>query len=815
MKKVLFCILLAFTLGNRESFAQNGNGKVTLKVTDEKGQPLPYASVVLRQSKDSTLVKGELSATGGEVSFEKIGHGQYFVQASLMGYQAAFTPAFSIDAQHTSVQFPNITLSPSSKTLQGVSVVAQKPFVERKEGATVLNVESSVAAAGSTVLDVLRRAPGIQIDNDDNILIKGNGGVTVMLDGKLTYLSGEQLANLLKSLPAETVSQIEIMTSPSAKYDAAGKSGMINIKTKKGVATGINGSLSGNAGFGRYGYYSAGANLNWRMEKFNAYGSYNHGDRHFYNQRISTRILPGDKDGEQLLFSAPQFSKRNFISNSYKAGFDYFITPKHTIGVLTTGYQNYFRSDIWNRTEMYEYANMQLDSTLHSVTNNNHDFNSQTVNVNYKAQLDTLGKEFSIDADYARFNYNRRVHLADSMYHPDDPANKNPHAIRNFTTTHITIKSIKGDLVLPFNRSTKLETGVKGSFVHTDNILQYDSLYEGKYVPALTQSNRFIYKENVLAAYGILKKSFREGTDAQVGLRVEATSTEGNSVTYNSVVKRKYVSFFPNVSIDHSFSKDHKLGASYARRINRPAYEDLNPFLWFSDRYTYGRGNPYLNAEFTNIVELTYTFKQQYILTVSYDQTKNFISEYLEQNDVTKVTTSYDKNFDRYTGYHASLAIPLNPTKWWSITNSLNGNYNYYALRDSGMNVTTSIVNGYFELTNTFTLPGNWKIEVNAYGGTPHAWGIWRGKAYYAIGAGIQKMALNKRLTLKLNFTDITNGDQFRGRVAYGNVNYRLHNQWQNRTGTLSATYNFGNSKIKGARERKTGSSEELKRSGG
>lgn len=814
MKKLVLLILLTY-LSNRECYAQSVNGKITVKVIDEKGQPLPFASVVLRMSKDSTLVKGELSAADGKASFEKINNGQYFVQTSLVGYQTAYTPAFSIDPTHTAVQFPNMTLSGSSKNLQGVTISAQKPFIERKEGATVLNVESSVAAAGSNVLDVLRRAPGVQVDKDDNILLKGNGGVTVMMDGKLTYLSGEQLANLLKSLPAETVSQIEIMTSPSAKYDAAGNSGIINIKTKKGVATGINGSLNGSGGFGRYGFYNAGVNLNWRTEKFNVFGNYNHSDRHFFNERLATRVVNGDNKEEAQFFSAPQFGKRNHIGNQYKLGFDYFITPKHTVGVLLNGYNNFLRGNVINTTNIYRLGNPALDSSLKSVTINDHNFNSNTINVNYKGQLDTLGTEISIDADYVRLGYHRRLYMNDSMYYPENPSFKNPHTIRNLTTTNMTIKSIKGDLVLPFNKTTKLETGVKGSFVTTDNVLQYDSLYEGKYIPALSQSNHFIYTENVLAAYGIIKKSFRDGTDAQLGLRVEGTTSKGNSVTYNTTVKRHYVSFFPSLTVDHSFSKDHKLGINFARRIARPEYEDLNPFIYYSDRYTYGRGNPYLKPEFTNIVELTYTFKQQYIVSVSYDRTTNFISEFLEQNDSTKVTWSYDKNYDHKQGWHLTMTVPVNPAKWWNINNTFNVNYNYFKLKDVGIDIVNSALAAHFETTSTFTLPGNWKLEVNAYAGTPFQWGIWRGKAYYAIGGGVQKTLLDKRLNLKLNFTDVTNGDQFRGAAVYGNVDFHIHNQWQNRTATLSASYSFGNSKIKGARERQTASSAEAKRSGG
>jgi hypothetical protein len=799
MEKIMLIILLTFvSIG--ATYAQ----KITVKVTDNKGKPLPYTSLLLK--KDSVLVKGELSDAAGVANFDKISDGRYFIQASIMSYTTANSPVFTVDANHKNIQLSTLVLQPSSKSLQGVTVSAQKALIERKNGTTILNVESSVAAAGGTALDVLKRAPGVQVDQDDNILLKGNKGATVMLDGKLTYLSGDQLANLLKSLPAESISQIEIITSPSAKYDAAGNSGIINIKTKKGTITGFNGSFTAGVGAGRYPLVNSGINLNWRTEKFNLYGSYNYRDRQFFNDRTLIRNITGDLP---QTFATALFAKKEFTSNNYKAGIDYFITPKHTIGVLVNGYDNAFYNHQKSQTAISDAG--KLDSVLHSYTTNNDHFNNTTVNLNYKGQLDTTGTEISMDADYAKFNYKHNIYLNDSMYRMHDIENYDPHGIRNNTMTEMTIKSIKADLVLPFNKKLKLETGVKASFVTTDNNMLYDSLRLGKYEQAASQSNRFMYEENVLAAYATLKITLK-GYDIQGGLRLEQTQSKGESVTLGTNVKRKYLDFFPSFSADHTFSESHKMGVSFSRRIYRPDYDDLNPFLFFLDKYTYHRGNPYLNPEYTNTAELSYTFKQKYIATLGYSATKDIMLEFLEADSVTKITTSYDKNFDRRNGYYATLTIPIDPFKWWNITNNINVNYNSYHVKDTAITLANSIVSMNYQTTHTFTLPADWKLELNGYYNTPFIWGIFHGRANYAIGVGVQKSLYNKKVVLKLNANDIFQGDQFRATAKYTGFDMRVHNIYQSRNVNFSLTWNFGNSAVKGAREKQD--SEEQRRTG-
>jgi hypothetical protein len=804
MKKWIV-VLMFVGLACTQSYAQH---KISVKVTDAGGQPLPYTTVLLKHVKDSVLVKGELSAADGGCAFDQIGQGQYFLQVSLMGYTPYNSANFTLDGGQSPLKLPAIALKQSSKSLQGVTVTAQRPFIERKEGATVLNVESSVAATGGNALDVLKRAPGVQIDQDDNVLLKGSAGVTIMIDGKLTYLSGEQLSNLLKSLPAETISQIEIITSPSAKYDAAGNSGIINIKTKKGTLTGVNGTLNAGIGEGHYPIYNLGGNVNWRTKQFNAFATYNYANRQFFNRRQLLHWVH-DNDTIQTLDSRV-YAARQFISNNFKAGVDYFLTPKQTLGVMVQGFRNQFMGRENNFTYI---STMDVpDSTLHTGTHVHNHYDGTTYDLNYKAELDSLGKEFTLDGTLVKDHFVRDIHLNDTMSYPAKPGVSDPHGVRNNTLTNITIKSLKADLVLPFNKDTKLEAGVKGSWVTTDNILAYDSLVGGKYENAITQSNEFIYTENVYAAYGLFKKNFKHD-NFQLGLRLENTQSDGYSVTLQSRVKRNYTDLFPTVSAEHIFPDSNKVGISYSRRISRPDYDDLNPFIWFIDKYTYGRGNPYLKPQYSNIIELSYTFKQKYIAAFNYRVINGVMMEYLDQDTVTKIVTSYERNYQQNIAYSLALTIPVDPFKWWNITNNINVNYNYYKLKDSTLNLgNASIVAVEYNTTHTFTLPNNWKAEITAYYNSPHVWGVFHARSQSNISIGVQKAVMDKKLTLKLNVNDVFNQEQFIGRVKYNGLDMYIHNRWQNQSVNFSVAWNFGNSNIKGAADKEA--TDEQRRAG-
>ncbi|MEC5143753.1 outer membrane beta-barrel protein [Chitinophaga sp. 212800010-3] len=809
---VVLGVLLCLTTS---AFAQQNKstGKISLKITDNDGKPLPFTTVMVKKAQDSSLVKGDVTTVEGAYTFEKIANGHYFVQASQVGYTTSFSPAFSIDAAHPSVSLGTIKLPTLGKNLQAVNVTAQKPFIESAAGKTVMNIENSMAAAGNTALDLLRRAPGVQIDNNENVTLKGQS-VTVMIDGKLTYLSGEQLTNLLKTTPGESIASIEILTSPSAKYDAAGNGGIINIKTKKGKMTGINGSIGTTLTQSKYGRYGVTGNFNWRTEKFNLFGNFDQGEYPRMVTRHYTRTVT-DKAGDATFMDQEIFQRNRFKNNYLKLGMDYFINDKHTIGVLANGFKNAFSNQIYSVTNLGKPA-MPADSIVNSLTTNNNRFDNIAVNLNYKGSLDSAGgREISFDADYAQFNNHRFMQLNDSLYDNKTGLNRNPNSIRTLGNTQVIIKSLKADISWPFSPTAKLETGVKASFVNTSNGLEFDSLYKGHYLPSPSLSDQFNYQEDVYAAYANYRKQFHT-TTMQLGLRVENTASAGHSFTTNSYVKRNYTDFFPNINLEQKLDDKNKLSLALSRRIERPQYGQLNPFMFYLDRYTYFRGNPYLRPQYSNIAELSYTFKDKYIATLRYSRIKDMMEEFITQDDSTKASISTERNYDKTDIYTLALTLPIQVTKWWTSDNNIDVSYNQYRFNDP---VTSEPFkrynfNYYINSTNTIALPKDIKLEVMGYYNSPFIFGIFRGYSQYNLNLGVQKLFFEKKLTVKASYNNILRNESYRGAAEYANLHLNIFNTWQFRTFNLTFTYKFGSATIKAARERKTGTSDEQNRAG-
>lgn len=797
------------------AFAQqpNSTGKITLTITDNAGKPLPFTTVMLKKVKDSALVKGEMTIENGSCAFEKIANGHYFIQASQMGYTTSYSTAFQVDAAHKTIALGNMQLPPLGKNLQAVNVTAQKPFIESSAGKTVMNIENSVSAAGNTALDLLRRAPGVQVDNNENVTLKGQS-VTVMIDGKLTYLSGEQLTNLLKTTPGESIASIEILTSPSAKYDASGNGGIINIKTKKGKLTGINGNINATLTQAKYGRYGISGNVNWRTQKFNLFGNFDQGDYPRMVTRDYKRSVK-EGDGSTTFMQQGVFQRNRFKNNYLKVGLDYFVNDKHTIGVLANGFKNAFSNQIYSNTNLGRPA-MPPDSTVNSLTVNDNKFDNIAVNLNYKGVLDTAGgREISFDADYAQFNNHRFMQLNDSLYDAHTKINRNPNSIRTTGGTQVIIKSLKADLSWPLGKESKLEAGAKVSFVTTTNALQFDSLYHGVYLPSPSLSDRFNYQEDVYAAYATYRQQIAK-TNLQLGLRVENTASTGHSFTTDNYVKRNYTDFFPNVTVEQKLNDKNKLSLAMSRRIERPQYGQLNPFMFYLDKYTYFRGNPYLRPQYSNIAELAYTFKDKYIATLRYSRIKDMMEEFITQDDSTKASISTERNYDKTDIYSLLLTLPVQVTKWWSSDNNVDLSYNKYRFEDPKTNEPFSRYNFnyYINSTNTITLPHDMKLEVMGYYNSPFVFGIFRGYSQYNLNLGIQKMFLNKNATVKLSYNNILRNESYRGAAEFANLNMSIFNTWQFRTVNLSFSYKFGNASIKAARERKTGTSDEQNRAG-
>ncbi len=784
---------------------------VSGKVVGVQKEPLAGVSISLYKN-DSTLVEGAATDGSGIYRFSRLEPGTYYTRMTMVGFQPLTSPRFELRAGDKK-QNPVVTLIENATKLSGLTVTAKKPFIERQVDKTVLNIESDVIASGGTALEALQRAPDVTVDKDDNIQLRGKSGVMIMIDDKLTYMSMAQVTTMLKNMPASAVNQIEIITQPSAKYDAAGNSGIINIKTKKLKKMGLNGVVTAGFGKGKYARSNGSLNLNYQTGNFNFFTNYDYSHDKRFNTLVLERVVRSSRD--TTVFNGQARNIRDYTNHNYKAGVDYTISKNHTLGVQVSGYANHGSTLTTSNqliTSISNHTGMP-DSILNAKSKNLGRFSSIDYNLNYRGKLDTSGTEVSGDLDYSRFTNGQITRLTNTLLEKDKvTVIKGPFIIDNNLPSHIDIKVGKFDFSHPLSKTLKLETGMKLSSVTTNNNVKYDSIINGKMIPSLRESNEFIYKENIMALYASINAQLAKNTSLQLGLRVEHTHSDGNSVTLHKDVKRNYTDFFPNISFSQKLNKSNVLGFSYTRRIDRPSYDDLNPFRFYLDQYTYGEGNPYLNPQYTDAFEITNTFKQSTLFSVNYSHTRQAMLQTLLQDSLTKVTKQTTSNISGINSYGFTFSTPVVLTKWWTLTPNLNLSYNRYlaASANLGGALNSAKLAYNLNLTSAMTLPKDFIIELNAFYNSSAVYGYLHADPQYAINGGIQKSFLKKKANLKFNVTDIFKTNKFSGNQP--NINLSLVSRYDSRRATLTFTYRFGSNPNGNHKESATGSENEKSR---
>ncbi|MEO6524943.1 MAG: outer membrane beta-barrel family protein [Mucilaginibacter sp.] len=788
------------------------NVQISGSVLDEKGNTMPFATIGLLKAKDSSLVKGAITTENGSYKFERVNQGSYIVRVNVMGYTKTNSKPINVNADATDIKVPVIKLSSSSKALKEVNITSNKPLIERKFDRTIMNVENSVLAAGNSALEILERAPGVTIDKDDNISLKGKQGVTVMLDGKLTYLSSAQLATLLRSTDGNTIQSIEIITNPSAKYDASGNSGIINIKLKKNKMAGTNGSLSLSGGLGTYFKSSESLSLNHKDGKVNIFGSYSHGNRERANNFQLNRLV--DSATKTTYFTQHTFMGQKPYNNNYRFGIDYDITKKNTIGFLVNGYFNGEHNYNDNNTLIGDQPNV-IQSHQYTYSQVDQSYTNFALNLNDKYQIDTAGQELSFDIDYSKFNNNNNAHYDTYFYTPAGVQQFPPAFIRNQSPSTITINTEKLDYAYPLTKTLKLEAGFKTSNVKTDNDLQAQLLKSGTWINDTSRTNRFVYNEQIIAGYFNLAKEFKK-TSVQVGLRTEHTTSNGDLISRNGVpVIRKYLDLFPSLFINQTLSPKNEVSFSYSRRIDRPGYDDLNPFVFYLDQYTYSQGNPFLNPQYTHSFEFNYTYNKAINVTLSYSHTSDAITEIILTDTLAKSTHQTRLNLQSQNAYNINVYAPYTISKWWNGNVSLITYYINFKSNDlAGGNLDDGKAAFQLKTTQTFLLSKTFKAEVATNYQSPQTYGIYKIEQRYSADAGLSKSFMEKKLNIKFSVSDVFNTNRNRLSSRYQSVNFDLNQKNESRVGRLTLTYNFGNAKIK-MRQHSTNSDEKNRVKGG
>lgn len=791
----LYLSLIAGTMN--PLFAQDPAGKINGKVIDEAGKTIDYATVSLINSSDSSTVKVLFSDEQGNYAFDQIKNGSYFVQAELLGYSKSNSESFQLKEGNQAIKLRDIQLSVNNKELETIVITARKPLIERRADMLVVNVENSTLAAGNNALEILERSPGITVDKDDNISLNGKQGIMVMIDGKETHLSSTQLANLLRSTDGNTLQSVEIINNPSAKYDAAGGSGIINIKLKKNKIAGTNGTF--NLGGGRGNGYKGNTSLNINHKKDNVslFGTYSYQTNDRTDLMDINRIV--GKDADFTSFAQDNMMNSQYGSHSLRTGIDLQTSEKNTISLQVSGLLNNSEDNNTSNVQIGSHES-PLDSTLAATSQFDNEFKNYSINLNNTYNIDTLGSKVSADVDISAFFEDNSADYGNFFYNKDGSVMHDPLLLKSNMPSTIHIQSFKTDYTRPFSENSGFEAGLKYANVKTDNNLKFSEFINEDWENVANRSNHFIYTEKVAAAYINYHTKFKK-IGIQTGLRTEYTTSNGNSLTLGSEVKRDYIDFFPNISLSYDLSDSNQFSLSYSKRINRPNYGVLNPFNYFLDKYTYQQGNPYLQPEYIHAFALNYTLMKRFNFSTGYEIRKDAIVEIMKQNDVDKTTLVTNENIAQQEQWFLNVNAPIKFTKFWS--SNTNATTFYLGFKSNQVESPISYGQLAFQGTSnhTFQLLSTLSADVTVNYQSGLRYSIYKIGQAWSLDLGVNKSFKDKRANIKLAVSDIFNTRSQHVSTQYANLNTSIDQKRETRVVRLSLSYSFGNTKISGPKQ--------------
>lgn len=811
--KQIFTLFTALILSSLSAlYAQNSIETKIYGSVSISQKPIEAATILLLRPKDSAVAKTTATDNLGRFSFQEIKDGKYLVSVQLVGYKPFYSEVFEINPANRVYEVKPITLAVADKELNSVTVSSKKPFIEQKLDRTVVNVEVSPTNAGLTALEVLEKSPGVSVDKDGNVSLKGKQGVLILIDNKPTYLSGQDLANLLKNMPSSNLDQIEIMTNPPARYDAAGNSGIINIKTKKSKIKGFNGSVTVGGGMGINPKANESVNLNYRTGKVNLFGnysySYNKGSQNLNLTRNFRDSVTGDIAS---VFKQQTDMTRNYQNHNFKIGMDFYASKKTTLGFVLNGYVNPGEFKSLNTTNILN-AQYKLESVTLSTSSSKEKWNNKGANFNFRHVFDTLGTELTADADYIRYTSDLNQLFTNEFYNAEGGKTDPDEILRGILPGSINIYSAKADFTHPLKHNAKIEAGIKSSYVKTNNDAQYDNLVGNEWQVDSGRTNHFIYKENINAAYVNFSKELSKKWSAQVGLRLENTISSGNQITTGETFKRDYTQLFPTAFIGYKMNDKNNFSLSYGRRINRPDYGALNPFYYFLDKYTYQVGNPYLNPQFSHNIGLSHSYKGWLNTSLGYTTINDVIQQVLEQVDSTHTNYVKKSNIARQNSFTLSVNANFPVTKWWRTNVYAQGAYNQYKGFVNNGYINVEGASFMTNISNQFQLKKGWSFELSGFYRSKMVEGTIVMKPMGVVSFGVAKNMLKDKASLKLNVRDFLDIQQFNGYSRYQNIDVTIHNEWDNRVVNLTFTYRFSKGKVENNKQRKSSAEEEQNR---
>lgn len=797
----LFVLLLtAFSLTAQDA-------KIEGSIADASGGPLGFANVLLLNQADSSLYRGEITDVDGRFVFEKVKTGKYLLQSTMVGYNKVYSDTFTHDGIN-STTIPILSLT-NGVSIEEVTVTGKKPLIELHADKMILNVDNSSISAGNSALEILQKAPGVIVDNNQNISLRGKQGVLVTINGKNQYLSGEEITRLLENMPATNIKNIEIVTNPSAKYDAEGNSGIINIVLKKNENLGTNGSLSSTFRQGWRTSHFQNLNLNYRSEKVNVYGGaeyYNFG----WQQNLDlVRTIPFG-EGETVF---DQKSKMIESGDGYnlKLGIDYLLSPMTTVSLLAKRNAGDEQDDN-NTTTDIRGINMPAFDVLLVEAYDNEEYMQNTLNANIRHKFNDEGLELTLDADISQYRNDGSFNYDNFFQDQNGNSLTSPYFLRNNQGSNIDIFAGKIDFTIPVSKKMNLEFGAKTSMVSTENSTLFeDQNADGQWMSQVERSNDFMYDEDVWAAYANGSGSFGK-IMIQAGLRLEQTRSEGRSITLNQSVPRKYTNLFPSLSLSTEVVEGQNVSLTYSRRLERPNYRDLNPFENYLDQYTFQRGNPFLNPQYSNAFGLNYSIGRSLFISLNYSHTTDANTEVIEQESSENKTFQTRQNLDDFNNFSATVSMPRVITEWWTTRLNLTTFYNEYSsVIPSGI-LDNSDWAHVLNINNELNLPGEWQAEVSGQFQSGMVFGLFQIDPRAGLDLGVSRKILKGKGNLKINMSDVFRSQNSTVKILQDDINLLVEQVNDTRRLTVNFSYSFGNQKVKAARKRRTAAQDEAGR---
>ena len=783
------------------------------QLQDADGAAVEFANIALYNAVDSNLVKVETSDESGVFQIAGVDAGSYYLNATYVGFDDLRKPEFRLNPDQQ-LDLGILSFSPMTIEIAQATVTAQRVMVETKGDRTIFNVQGTINSVGSDAISLLRKAPGVMVDNNDNISVLGRSGVLLYVDGKRLPLTGDALTSYLQNLPAEQIDRFEIITNPGARYEAEGNAGIIDIRLKKDKNMGANGSVSGTISQGEYTRYNLTGSGNYRNKQVNVFGTAGFGENNsFHNMDFESTqndIFLGEMVRET-------FERQNY---SYRVGTDFFVAKNHTIGFLVSGGMNTADRKTLDRIEIAPQISPEsIDSVLVANNTADNEQDQNTFNVNYRFD-NGKGRNLNVDLDYGRYE-NQSIRFQPNIYYDAFEETELSSDINSYDTpTDIDIYTFK----LDYEENLwggRVGLGSKISKVVSENTFLVFDVEDGTPIQNDTVSNIFDYDENVYAGYLTYARPLNEKWNISAGLRAEQTNATGDLQAFlpnlrEDPVKINYLTWFPSAGLSWQPAQKHMLSFNYGKRINRQDYNVLNPFRTQLSKISYQKGNPNLRPEIVNNFELGYTLAYRYNFKLAASRTTDQITRLIAPDDEDPLANFISwENLAEQTVISFNASAPVQIKEWWNAY--FNGSASFLDNQaDYGDGAVVDLQAFTYSIfqQHTFNLPAGLKGEISGYFSGPGIWGgVFKYDSNWSLNLGLQRKFLQDKLNAKISVNDLFYQTGWDGCSVFDGLESCGGGRWDSRRVSFSLSYNFGNQNVK-SRKRNTGLEEEAGRVG-